>query len=253
MGYSRHLEKQWSSGRRVMTSPTTFENFEAVQVQAQETRIFLRRFGAGPAVLLLHGFPQTHLMWRSVAPLLARSFTVICADLRGYGRSGCPASAPDHAPYAKRAMARDMISVMEKLGFPRFSVAGHDRGGRVAYRLALDHPERVERLAVLDIIPTADAWERPTSGWRRRSGRGRCLRSPSRCLSGWCQPRLMPSSMTRLVVGALPQMRSALTCGRRMSRRCVIPLASTQSVRNIERGRLSTASMIWRIAEPGDR
>jgi haloacetate dehalogenase len=92
---------------------------------------------------LLHGFPQTHLMWRSVAPFLARRFTVICADLRGYGHSGCPASAPDHEPYAKRAMARDMVAVMEQLGFPCFSVAGHDRGGRVAYRLALDHPQRV--------------------------------------------------------------------------------------------------------------
>ena len=80
-----------------MTNPTTFENFAALDVQVQETRIFLRRFGAGPAVLLLHGFPQTHLMWRSVAPLLARRFTVICAELRGYGRSQCPASAPDHA------------------------------------------------------------------------------------------------------------------------------------------------------------
>jgi haloacetate dehalogenase len=137
-----------------------FEDFEALAVQVEETHIFLRRFGSGPAVLLLHGFPQTHLMWRSVAPLLARRFTVICADLRGYGKSGCPASAPDHAPYAKRAMAKDMVSVMEKLGFPRFCVAGHDRGGRVAYRLALDHPERVERLAVLDILPTADTWER---------------------------------------------------------------------------------------------
>jgi haloacetate dehalogenase len=143
-----------------MTSPTTLEDFEAIELQAEETGIFLRRFGSGPAVLLLHGFPQTHLMWRSVAPLLARRFTVICADLRGYGRSGCPASGPDHAPYAKRAMAKDMVSVMGKLGFPRFSVAGHDRGGRVAYRLALDHPDRVERLAVLDILPTADTWER---------------------------------------------------------------------------------------------
>ena len=85
---------------------------------------------------------------------------MICADLRGYGRSGCPASSPDHAAYAKRAMAKDMVSVMGKLGYPRFSVAGHDRGGRVAYHLALDHPERVERLAVLDILPTADTWER---------------------------------------------------------------------------------------------
>jgi haloacetate dehalogenase len=109
---------------------------------------------------LLHGFPQTHLMWRGVAPLLARNFTVVCADLRGYGRSGCPASDPGHTPYAKRAMAQDMVTVMERLGFPRFSVAGHDRGGRVAYRMALDHPDRVERIAVLDILPTQTTWER---------------------------------------------------------------------------------------------
>src|SRR5262249_35470353 len=143
-----------------MTNPTTLEDFEAIELRAEETGIFLRRFGLGPAVLLLHGFPQTHLMWRFVAPLLARRFTVICADLRGYGRSGRPGSGPDHAPYAKRAMANDMVSVMGKLGLPRFSVAGHDRGGRVAYRLALDHPDRVERLALLDILPTAETWER---------------------------------------------------------------------------------------------
>jgi len=144
----------------VRMSPTTFEDFQATEVQAEETSIFLRRSGSGPAILLLHGFPQTHLMWRSVAPLLARRFTVLCADLRGYGRSGCPASRPDHAPHAKRAMAKDMVSVMEKLGFSAFSIAGHDRGGRVAYRLALDHPQRVKRLAVLDVVPIADAWER---------------------------------------------------------------------------------------------
>src|SRR5215471_2903760 len=140
-----------------MTSPTTLEDFEAIELQAEETGIFLRRFGSGPAVLLLHGFPQTHLMWRAVAPLLARRFTVICADLRGYGRSGCPASGPDHAAYAKRAMARDMIAVMERLGFAQFAVCGHDRGGRVAYRLALDHPERVARLAVMNILPIETA------------------------------------------------------------------------------------------------
>ena len=98
-------------------------------------------------------------MWRGVEPLLASSFTVVCADLRGYGRSGCPPSAPDHSPYAKRAMARDMVVVMERLGFPRFAVAGHDRGGRVAYRLALDHPDRVSALAVLDVLPTSTAWD----------------------------------------------------------------------------------------------
>ena len=136
------------------------DGFEAAEIETGETTIFLRRAGSGPAVLLLHGFPQTHLMWRGVAPLLAGRFTVVCADLRGYGRSGCPASAPDHAPYAKRAMARDMVVVMEKLGFARFAIAGHDRGGRVAYRLALDHPDRVERIAVLDIVPTGAVWER---------------------------------------------------------------------------------------------
>jgi haloacetate dehalogenase len=99
-------------------------------------------------------------MWRDVAPLLARDFTVVCPDLRGYGCSGCPPSTPDHAPYAKRAMAADMIMAMASLGYRRFCVAGHDRGGRVAYRLALDQGERVQRLAVLDIIPTLEVWDR---------------------------------------------------------------------------------------------
>jgi haloacetate dehalogenase len=137
-----------------------FDRFEVREIDTGETRIFVRRGGSGPPVLLLHGFPQTHLMWRDIAPLLAQRCTVVCADLRGYGRSGCPPSAPDHAPYAKRAMARDMAAVMDSLGFERFSVVGHDRGGRVAYRLALDHPQRIERVAVLDIVPTAAAWER---------------------------------------------------------------------------------------------
>jgi haloacetate dehalogenase len=136
------------------------DGFEAAVVATEETTIFTRRAGSGPALLLLHGFPETHLMWRDVAPALARRFTVVCADLRGYGRSGCPPSTPDHAPYTKRAMARDMVETMETLGFPRFGVAGHDRGGRVAYRLALDHPAHVDRLAVLDIVPTAEVWDR---------------------------------------------------------------------------------------------
>jgi haloacetate dehalogenase len=137
-----------------------FEDFVAESLDVGETTIFLRRAGSGPPLLLLHGFPQTHLMWRRVAPDLARGFTVVCADLRGYGRSGCPASAADHAPYAKRAMAVDMVEVMARLGFGRFGVIGHDRGGRVAYRMALDHPERVSRLAVLDVVPTGAAWDR---------------------------------------------------------------------------------------------
>jgi haloacetate dehalogenase len=136
------------------------DDFEIAEIETGEARIFTRRSGSGSPILLLHGFPQTHLMWRSVAPVLARSFTVVCADLRGYGRSSCPASTPEHAPYAKRAMANDMVVVMERLGFRRFSVAGHDRGGRVAYRLALDHPDRIERVAVLDVLPTETVWDR---------------------------------------------------------------------------------------------
>jgi haloacetate dehalogenase len=135
------------------------DEFTTSEIQTGETSIFVRSYGSGPPILLLHGFPQTHLMWRSLAPLLARNFAVVCADLLGYGRSGCPPSAPDHSPYAKRSMAQDMVSVMERLGFPRFSVAGHDRGGRVAYRMALDHPDRVERIAVLDILPTETVWD----------------------------------------------------------------------------------------------
>lgn len=136
------------------------DGFESTYVRADETTIFVRRSGSGAPLLLLHGFPQTHLMWRSIAPRLAQNFTVVCADLRGYGRSACPNSTPDHAPYAKRAMARDMVLVMQALGFDRFSVAGHDRGGRVAYRMALDHPARIDRLAVLDVLPTETVWDR---------------------------------------------------------------------------------------------
>jgi haloacetate dehalogenase len=136
------------------------DDFESGEIETGETTSFVRTGGSGPPLLLLHGFPQTHVMWRDVAPTLAERFSVVCADLRGYGRSGCPPSGEAHGAYAKRAMARDLVTVMEKLGFSRFCVAGHDRGGRVAYRLALDHPERVERLAVLDVLPTHEVWER---------------------------------------------------------------------------------------------
>lgn len=132
---------------------------ETVELAGDGVRLHAEVRGAGPPLLLLHGFPQTHLMWRDVAPLLASQFTVVCADLRGYGQSGCPPSAPDHAPYSKRAMARDMVLAMSRLGFERFRVAGHDRGARVAFRMALDHPADVERLAVLDVVPGLDAWD----------------------------------------------------------------------------------------------
>ncbi|WP_328326939.1 alpha/beta hydrolase [Kribbella sp. NBC_00382] len=119
----------------------------------------------GPPVLLLHGYPQTHLIWHHVAPVLARTHTVVATDLRGYGDSDKPPAGPDHAEYSKRAMARDQILVMRALGFDRFSVVGHDRGRRVGHRLALDHPEAVERLAVLDIVPTRYTFEHADAGF----------------------------------------------------------------------------------------
>src|SRR5262245_52242765 len=137
-----------------------FRGFETSTVDVGEATIFIRRKGGGRPLLLLHGFPQTHLMWHRVAPALAEDFTVVCADLRGYGSSGKPPSRPDRAPYSKRVMARDMVRMMEAQGFLRFAVAGHDRGGRVAYRMALDHADRIERLALLDIIPTGEAFRR---------------------------------------------------------------------------------------------
>src|SRR5436190_12563255 len=135
-----------------------FPGFELSHVDTGEATLRVRRGGGGPPLLLLHGHPQTHMMWHAVAPGLAERFTVVAPDLRGYGESSKPAATPDHEQYSKRAMARDQVELMRQLGFERFAVCGHDRGARCAYRLALDHPDCVERLAVLDIIPTGDQW-----------------------------------------------------------------------------------------------
>ena len=137
-----------------------FDGFETRRVATSGAEINLRLGGSGPPLLLLHGYPQTHVMWHRVAPYLAERFTVAAADLRGYGDSAKPASDPAHAAYSKRAMARDQVEVMSSLGFERFAVVGHDRGARVAHRMALDHPDRVERAAVLDICPTLAMYER---------------------------------------------------------------------------------------------
>ena len=130
-----------------------FEGFVDATIDTSEAQIRVRHGGAGPPVLLLHGVPETHVMWHHMAPRLARDFSVVVADLRGYGESSKPATTPDHAPYAKRAMARDQVDVMRQLGFDEFAVVGHDRGARVAWRLAVEHPQRVTRAAVLDIVP----------------------------------------------------------------------------------------------------
>src|SRR5262245_55419064 len=136
------------------------EGFTSRRIAVGESEIFTRIGGQGPPLLLLHGFPQTHVCWARLCPQLAARFTVVLADLRGYGDSTGPPVEEDAANYSKRSVATDMAAVMDKLGFDRFSIAGHDRGGRVAYRLALDHPHRVSRLAVLSILPTFAMWRR---------------------------------------------------------------------------------------------
>jgi haloacetate dehalogenase len=156
------LENSFAEPRTAKTGKASAiqNSFETSLVEVSGNKIFIRRYGSGPAILLVHGFPRTSLMWRFLAPKLAEDHTVICVDLRAYGKSGIPASTDDHFPYSKRAMAQELVEVMDKLGFPTFILIGHDRGGRVSYRMALDHPKNVERLAVFDVIPILEAWNR---------------------------------------------------------------------------------------------
>ncbi len=146
-----------------------FEGFQLSWIDTGEAVIRVRHGGQGPGLLLLHGHPQTHVMWHNIAPRLAQDFTVVAADLRGYGQSSKPPTTPDHEPYSKRALARDQVEVMRQLGFEQFFVAGHDRGGYCAIRMALDTPERVRKLAVFGNVPIGEAFRRTSRefalGW----------------------------------------------------------------------------------------
>ena len=142
-----------------------FEGFDVRDLETPRGTVRTRIGGSGPPLLLLHGFPETHLMWHGVAAQLAERFTLVAPDLPGYGDSFRPPVAADHAPHAKRALAEDLLAAMRGLGHEHFSLAGHDRGGRVAYRLALDHPDAVRALAVLDIVPTGEIWARTDAGF----------------------------------------------------------------------------------------
>jgi haloacetate dehalogenase len=145
-----------------------FPDFRTLDLPSGDRALRAVIGGAGPPILLLHGFPQTHAIWHRVAPILARAFTVVATDLTGYGDSAKPASsAPDHAPYRKSAMARDQVLAMHSLGFTRFHLVGHDRGGRVAHRLALDWPERVATLTTLDIAPTLHMYAHTSDAFAR--------------------------------------------------------------------------------------
>ena len=144
-----------------------FNGFRRFDIEGEGAVIHGVTGGSGPPLLLLHGYPQTHAMWHKIAPELARRFTVVATDLRGYGRSSKPETTADHAPYSKRAMAADMVRVMERLGHSRFMVGAHDRGARVAHRMALDWPDRIERIALLDIAPTREMYASTTNGFAR--------------------------------------------------------------------------------------
>jgi haloacetate dehalogenase len=170
------LPEGLGSGAPVASSPppevaakTLMEGFRRERVKTAGAEIEVAIGGSGPPLLLLHGNPLTHVSWHKVAPSLAQSFTVVAPDLRGYGDSSKPDGGPDHAGYTFRAMGEDNFAVMDHLGFERFGVAGHDRGARVGFRMALDRPERVSRLAALDIVPTHHVLTNVTLGWALES------------------------------------------------------------------------------------
>ncbi|MDE2229179.1 MAG: alpha/beta hydrolase [Alphaproteobacteria bacterium] len=142
-----------------------FEGFTRITIETDSARIVTVHGGKGPPVLLMHGNPFTHVCWHRIAPVLAKDFTVVCTDLRGYGDSSKPDSVSDHTNYSFRAMAQDNVEVMNKLGFARFAAAGHDRGARVLHRMALDNPDKVSRAAIIDIIPTHHLLNHVSRAW----------------------------------------------------------------------------------------
>jgi haloacetate dehalogenase len=197
------------------------EGFTLERIDVAEAELRVRHGGSGPPLVLLHGHPRTHVTWHRVAPLLAREFTVVCPDLRGYGESSKPPSTEDHKPYSKRAMARDVVALMRPLGHERFAVAGHDRGSYVAFRTAMDHPDAVTALAVLDSIPIGEALARAdarfASAWWHWSS---SARPPSRPRTS---SAAIPTPGTRRPPTSWGRRRSRTTAERSTTRRPSTP------------------------------
>jgi haloacetate dehalogenase len=170
---------------------TLFPGFDEAPIPTPRGPVLARTGGSGPPLLLLHGFPQTGLMWHPVAAALAERFSVVVPDLPGYGGSFRPVPTADHAAHAKRALAQDLVALMAALGHNAFAVAGHDRGGRVAYRMALDHQDAVTRVAILDVVPTAEVWDRADAGF---------------AMGYWHWPFLaQPAPLPEAMIGADPE------------------------------------------------
>jgi haloacetate dehalogenase len=237
--------------------PDLFPGFAERRIRtASDVEIYLRTGGSGPPLLLLHGYPQTHVAWHKIAPELARRCTLIVADLRGYGASSAPPGDAEHKTYAKRAMAEDCLAVMRTLGHERFMVAGHDRGGRVAYRLALDHPDAVAALVPVDILPTAEVWRRTSAESMLKSYHWAFLAQPNpmpetliakdpvfyleHTLKSWAKPRdLSPFSAE-----ALTHYRALLTDPARVHAVCEDYRAGATIDRQIDEADLAASRRI---------
>jgi haloacetate dehalogenase len=209
-----------------------FPGFAERRIKTRGAEIYLRTGGSGPPLLLLHGYPQTHVCWHKIASGLARHATLVIPDMRGYGASSVPPDEPGHRSYSKRAMAEDCLQLMHALGHEQFRVAGHDRGGRVAYRLALDHPEAVAALIPVDILPTAEVWRRITAERALRSYHWAFLAQPhplpetlisqdpvyyiEHTLKSWAGPR----DLTPFSPEALSHYRALMKDGTRVHAMC---------------------------------
>lgn len=165
--YNQNLKARQDALKHVREHLEMFDLFKQRQILVNGVTLNCRIGGSGPGLLLQHGHPQTHVMWHKVADALARHFTVVAADLRGYGDSDKPSSTDDHQPYSKRTMAADAVALMKTAGFDRFSVLAHDRGARVAHRLGMDHPEAIDRMVLLDIAPTLAMYEQTNENFAR--------------------------------------------------------------------------------------
>ncbi|MFF4961644.1 alpha/beta fold hydrolase [Streptomyces sp. NPDC001222] len=228
-----------------------FDRFEEFDIATTDTSIHGCRGGDGPPLLLLHGIPETHLMWHRVALRLAERYTVVATDLRGYGDSGKPPGTADHEPYSMRAIGRDQLKVMQHLGYGRFGVVGHDRGACCAYRLALDHPNAVLRLAVMDVVPVGDAYNRADKDFSLLYRQWSFLAAPEPAPEQFINAA--PANLVDFMLDTWSEVTSAFPAEVRgnTSINSAIPIRCTPSARSSAHPQPGTTSRTRRIAGSG--